>query len=101
MSHSEAPFRVVVVGGGVSGLAASHIFQNAGIDHIVLERRSTVAPQAGASIAMYPNGSRILHQVGALETVKSHTVPMGRWRARLPSGKEIINGGMFRYLEEK
>lgn len=101
MSNIESPFRVIVVGAGVAGLAASHVFQKAGIDHIVLERGRVIAPEAGASIAIYPNGARILSQLGCLEAVQKHTVPPGRWFARLPSGKLIINSSFFRYLEEK
>jgi 2-polyprenyl-6-methoxyphenol hydroxylase-like FAD-dependent oxidoreductase len=101
MSQPESPFRVIVVGGGVAGLAASHILHKAGIDHVVLERRSTVAPQMGASIAIYPNTSRILNQLGILDVVKKGTVPPGRWVARLPSGKKIVDSGFFRYMEQK
>lgn len=101
MAQPKAPFRVIVVGGGVAGLAASHAFQKAGIAHVVLERRSTVAPAEGASIAMYPNGARILHQMGALEAVQKHCVPPGRYWARLPSKKVISDNSVFRYLEEK
>jgi len=53
-------FRVIVVGGGVAGLTASHALQKANIDHVVLERHLEPAPPAGASIAIYPHGARIL-----------------------------------------
>ena len=101
MSQQKSSFRVIVVGAGVSGLAASHAFQKAGIDHVILERRSTVAPAEGASIAMYPHGSRILQQFGCLDAVMKHTNPPGRWIARVPSGKAIVNNGVFRILEQK
>ncbi|KAK8037112.1 hypothetical protein PG991_001426, partial [Apiospora marii] len=97
MAHS---FRVIVVGGGVAGLAASHILSKAGIEHVVLERRATVAPQEGASIAIYPNGSRILYQVGALEAVQKHCVPPGKYWLRMPDSTIIGNNNVFRYLEE-
>ncbi|KAG8163816.1 hypothetical protein KVR01_005734 [Diaporthe batatas] len=100
MAQAETPFRVIVVGGGVAGLAASHALQKAGIDHVVLERRSSVAPPEGASIAMYPNGARILHQFGALEAVQKHCVPPGRYWARLPNKKIISNNGVFRIIEQ-
>ncbi|KAJ5736896.1 FAD binding domain-containing protein, partial [Penicillium malachiteum] len=99
MASEERPFRVIVVGGGVSGLAASHAFQKAGIEHVVLERRNTVAPAEGASIAVYPHGARILHQLGCLSTIKQHSSTPDRWRARLPSGKLIANNGVFRVIE--
>lgn len=101
MSESKSAFRVIVVGAGVAGLAASQVLQKAGIDHVVLERGSTVAPPAGASIAIYPNGARILHQLGVLKEVQKHTVPPGRWLERLPDGTKIVDSSFFRYLEQK
>lgn len=82
-------------------LTPCYLVQKAGIEHVVLERRSTVAPAEGASIAMYPHGARILHQLGCLTEVQKHSTTPGRWRARLPSGKSIANNGVFRVLEAK
>jgi 2-polyprenyl-6-methoxyphenol hydroxylase-like FAD-dependent oxidoreductase len=101
MSSTESPFRVIVVGGGIAGLTASHMLQKAGIDHVVLERRSTIAVQTGGSLFIYPHGSRILNQLGCLKVVQKGTVPPGRWFVRLPGGKKIMNSSFFRYLEEK
>lgn len=96
-----APFRVVVVGGGVTGLIASHCLQKAGIDHVVLERRDEVAPAEGASIAMYPHGARILHQIDCLQAIESACVPGDRWFVRGPDGRKIMQNGFFRHLEAK
>jgi 2-polyprenyl-6-methoxyphenol hydroxylase-like FAD-dependent oxidoreductase len=100
-SKPNPSFRVIVVGAGVAGLVASHCLQRAGIDHIVFERRSLVAPPEGASIAIYPHGSRILHQLGCLELVKQACVPLRRWFTRTPDGNRVLNNGYFGYLEEK
>ncbi|PVH72165.1 FAD/NAD(P)-binding domain-containing protein [Cadophora sp. DSE1049] len=94
------PFRVIVVGAGVVGLTASHCLQLAGIDHVVLEKRDDVAPAEGASIAIYPHGARILHQIGCLEPVQKASVPCGRWYGRMPDGRKILDNGYFRHLEE-
>ncbi|KAI0157184.1 FAD/NAD(P)-binding domain-containing protein [Hypoxylon sp. FL1284] len=83
---SGAPFRVIVVGAGVAGLTASHCLQKAGIDHVVLERRDEVAPAEGASIAMYPQGSRILHQLGCLKPVEDACKPDTKWWMNRPDG---------------
>ncbi|XXH00682.1 hypothetical protein Hte_007032 [Hypoxylon texense] len=82
----SAPFRVIVVGAGVAGLTASHCLQKAGIDHVVLERRNEVAPAEGASIAMYPQGSRILHQIGCLKAVEEACRPDTLWWMNRPDG---------------
>ncbi|RYP75305.1 hypothetical protein DL770_007428 [Monosporascus sp. CRB-9-2] len=41
-----------------------------GIDYILLEAYPTIAPQAGASIGLAPNGLRILDQLGCYERVR-------------------------------
>lgn len=38
----DRPFRVAVIGAGMSGLAAAHRLQQAGVDHVVLEKNSDV-----------------------------------------------------------
>ena len=101
MSIIEHPFRVIVVGASVAGLTASHCLHNAGIEHVVLERRSEIAPPEGASIAIYPHGARILHQLGCLEAVKKLCTPCDRWFSRRPDGKAIMNNGFFHHVKEK
>lgn len=101
MSSLEQPLRVIVVGAGVAGLTASHCLQKAGIHHVVLERRAEIAPPEGASIAIYPHGARILHQLGCLEAARSACVPCHRWWCRGPDGKAIMNNGFFQYVKEK
>lgn len=100
MSESKRPFRVIVVGGGVVGLTASHCLQKAGIDHVVLEKRAVVAPPEGASIALYAHGSRILHQLGCLEAVEKACVPGRNWLTRYPDGKKFMDNGYFQHLQE-
>ncbi|KAI0842701.1 FAD binding domain protein [Hypoxylon sp. FL0890] len=97
---ANTQFRVIVVGGGVAGLTASHCLQKAGIDHVVLERRGDIAPPEGASIAIYPHGARILQQVGILKTMEKACVPCKRFLSRRPDGKAISNNGFFDYVKE-
>ncbi|PKX89962.1 FAD-dependent oxidoreductase [Aspergillus novofumigatus IBT 16806] len=88
-------FRVIIVGGGVAGLTASHALQKAGIDHVVLERSKEVAPPVGASIAIYPHGARILSQIGCLEAARAACRPCERFITRGPDGKVWINSDFF------
>ncbi|KAI1657308.1 FAD binding domain protein [Daldinia decipiens] len=94
------PFRVIVVGGGIAGLMASNCLQRAGIDHVVLEKRAEIAPAEGASISVYPNSTRILHQIGCLETVESAGAPANRVKLRLPDGTIISDIDLFEHLKE-
>lgn len=52
MSQDERPLRIIAVGGGVRGLVASNALQKLGVDHVVLEKYSDVAPPIGAGISM-------------------------------------------------
>lgn len=92
--------RVIVVGAGVAGLTASHCLQKANIDHVVVER-GVVAPQEGASIAIYPHGCRILAQICALDAAKKACMPMDRWKNRRADGKVVMDNGFFHHVKEK
>ncbi|KAH6603968.1 fad binding domain-containing [Trichoderma cornu-damae] len=78
MAQAERPFRIIVVGGGVAGLVASNALQKLGIDHVVLEKHSDIAPPLGAGISMWPHGLRILHQLGYLPAIQKAAVPISR-----------------------
>ncbi|KAF3011507.1 hypothetical protein E8E14_008309 [Neopestalotiopsis sp. 37M] len=97
---ADSSFRVIVIGGGIAGLSASHMLHKAGIDHVVLERRSEIARLEGGSMFIYPHGSRILDQLGCLETVQKGTVPPGRWFVRLPGGKQILESRFFSLIQK-
>ncbi|KAJ1337160.1 FAD dependent monooxygenase [Microdochium nivale] len=90
VQRSHKGFRVIIAGGGVTGLTASHMLTKAGIDHIVIERSSEPAPATGASIAIYPHGSRILEQLGLLEELQKLSSPMERLVNRRPDGSEVL-----------
>ncbi|KAK0725997.1 hypothetical protein B0H67DRAFT_572071 [Lasiosphaeris hirsuta] len=95
-----SPFRVIVVGAGVSGLAASHCLQKAGIEHVVLERRSQVAPPEGASITIFPQVLRALHQLGCYEPLTRAATPHDRAWTRWADGSVAANSGLYDYLRE-
>lgn len=65
----KSGFKVIIVGGGIAGLALANELQLAGVDFVLLEGRGVIDPQVGASIGMLPNGSRILDQVGCYEEI--------------------------------
>ena len=99
--HAKKSFRIIVVGAGVTGLTASHALQKAGIDHVVLERGQNAAPPSGASIAMYPQGSRILEQIGCLKDTIAASVPLERLVNRLPDGSVVMENDYWKHVREK
>ncbi|KID64203.1 FAD-dependent monooxygenase andE [Metarhizium brunneum] len=75
--HETKPrFRVLISGGGVAGLTLANALQHARINYLLLEARSNIAPQLGASIGLGPNGSRILDQLGCYDEIMALTQPI-------------------------
>lgn len=75
---ARSDFKVIVVGGGPVGLTAAHILSRAGIEYVVLERRSSVYMDVGASLALWPQSLRVLSQLGLLDRLQELGEEMGR-----------------------
>jgi FAD dependent monooxygenase len=82
----DSKFRVIIVGGSVSGLVLAHCLNHAGIEHLILEKGNEVAPDLGASIGIMPNGARILEQLGIHERIERCTEPMSISHITFPDG---------------
>lgn len=93
------PFRVLIVGGSITGLSLALMLEKNTIDFLILEAYLDIAPQVGASLGLQPNGLRILDQLGCcdelLEHAKGHTVQENIYR--LPNGERIWD---FRKLSD-
>lgn len=87
---SNSPFRVVIAGGGIAGLCLALSLQHAGIDYILLEKRDVIDPQVGASIAIMPNGNRILDQLGCFEDLEDLFEPIYYSTDRWENGDPIF-----------
>lgn len=97
---SDRPFRIIIAGGGVAGLAMSHALVRAGIDHVVLEK-GVVAPEWGASISLWGNGSRLLHQIGCLQALEAEALPLKMLHVRNPAGKVFSAEPFFYMMRER
>lgn len=64
MTKAVKPCKLIIVGGSVAGLSLANMLEQAGLDFIILEAYKDIAPQVGASIAIYPQFARILDQIG-------------------------------------
>lgn len=64
------PFRAIIVGSGLVGLTAAHVFLKAGIDFIILEQHDTPLSIYGSALALWPQTFRIFDQLGLLDAVQ-------------------------------
>ncbi|KAE8381997.1 hypothetical protein BDV26DRAFT_300471 [Aspergillus bertholletiae] len=83
---AESPFRVIIVGGSVTGLTLAHCLDRAGIDYIVLEKHEEIHPQIGASVVIFPNGGRILEQLGLYQRIEELSQKLRRIHTCFPDG---------------
>ena len=90
MGHPD--FKVIIVGGSISGLILAHCLKQANIDHVVLEKRKEIAPQEGASIGIWPNGGRVLDQLGLQDELESATEALKVMHIAHPDGCFYSNG---------
>ncbi|KAF4950450.1 hypothetical protein FSARC_13186 [Fusarium sarcochroum] len=102
---STKDFKVVIAGGGIAGLVLANMLEQFDIDYVLLEAHSDIAPPVGASIGMFPNGLRILDQIGCYEPIKEifgGQVPYDVTHTRNEKG-EVIGGidSIFHHLEKR
>ncbi|KAF4591870.1 FAD binding domain-containing protein [Ophiocordyceps camponoti-floridani] len=83
---SVEPFKIIIVGGSITGLTLAHSLHRIGVDFIVLEKRSEIVLQEGASIGILPNGARILDQLGLYTLIKQATGSLGASDLYFPDG---------------
>lgn len=89
---------ILILGGGIGGLATALALARHGIASTVLERRSVFEPE-GAGIQIGPNGTRILQQLGIAgrleplagkpDVIHARSASSGQTLARLPLGEWI------------
>lgn len=69
-----ADFKIIIAGGGIAGLTLANMLEKFDVDYILLEAHSEIAPPVGASIGLFPNGLRILDQLGCYERIANLSV---------------------------
>ncbi|KAF7517979.1 hypothetical protein G7054_g13625 [Neopestalotiopsis clavispora] len=67
--EDPAKFRAVIVGGGLVGLTAAHIFTKVGIDFVILEKHKSVLTSQGTDLAVWPQTMRVFDQLDLLDTI--------------------------------
>ncbi|KAI0170807.1 hypothetical protein BJ166DRAFT_204486 [Pestalotiopsis sp. NC0098] len=78
MASNPPRHSVIIVGGGLTGLVLALMLQRLNVDYILLEAYDSVTPNVGASIGLWPNGLRVLDQLGVLEDICAVAQPVDR-----------------------
>jgi FAD dependent monooxygenase len=88
---SEPPFKVLIIGGSVSGLTLANALERANIEFMVIEKRSDVVVGAGAALGLLPNGLRIMDQLNVSSELMMAGTPIhtmiNRWKDGQPFSK--------------
>ncbi|KAK2808447.1 hypothetical protein FQN50_004655 [Emmonsiellopsis sp. PD_5] len=96
------PFKVLIAGGGIAGLALANMLQQHGIDYLLLEAYTEITPQAGASIGFLPHGLRILDQLGMYGDLRERVRPIDSFSFRDGRGRLLaVHGGVEGALVER
>ena len=87
------PGTVVIVGGGIGGLAAAIALKQVGFTPAVFERAPELR-EVGAGITLWTNAVKVLRKLGAGPAVEAKAVPLTRselrtWRGRLLAGTDF------------
>ena len=83
-------FKVIIVGGGICGLALANCLQHANIDFVVLESREQIGLHPGAGVSIEPPGARILDQLGVYAELEKYLVRNQETVLRDRSGRKFM-----------
>jgi 2-polyprenyl-6-methoxyphenol hydroxylase-like FAD-dependent oxidoreductase len=88
---AERDTNVLIVGGGVAGLAAAISLRHYGIDHLLFERVDEVSKvQGGSGLRLGYNAGRAFNHLGLLDELKNVTSPLDRGvRFETEKGKHL------------
>jgi 2-polyprenyl-6-methoxyphenol hydroxylase-like FAD-dependent oxidoreductase len=85
---ADVPARLLLVGGGIGGLAAAIALRDAPLETVVLERAADLARvELGAGITLWPNAVRVLDQLGVGEEVRERGWVFDRMEQRTARGR--------------
>src|SRR6187431_3599367 len=92
--------RVVIVGGGIGGVATAVALQKHGIESVVLEQAGAIA-DVGAGVAFSSNGVRVLAHLDCLKHTRQTAVRSEHAVSRVMKDDTLINAMTFGDLTER
>ena len=86
-SEKGSAFKVIIVGGSISGLTLANALARADIDFLVLEGHTQIDASIGGALTIVSNGLRILDQMGIYDDISKHLEPTADVFTYLKDGK--------------
>jgi FAD dependent monooxygenase len=86
MTSSSEPFRVLIVGGGLSGLALANCLELAKIDYLLFEARKEMTPFVGAGLCLNAGSAPLMEQLGVRKELFDKITPLQYTGMHLPNG---------------
>ncbi|KAK5657322.1 hypothetical protein OQA88_3386 [Cercophora sp. LCS_1] len=79
-------FKVIVVGGGLSGLTVGHCLAKAGIEFVILEGRPEGEQLPGTTVTIWQQNMRVFDQLGLMDALYELNSPIEYKANLLPDG---------------
>jgi 2-polyprenyl-6-methoxyphenol hydroxylase-like FAD-dependent oxidoreductase len=86
--HTRAPSRILIVGGGIAGLALARALRQHGLDSEIIER-AAAWPASGTGLYLPGNGVRALGALGLADNVLARAVRMSHQRILDQAGRAL------------
>jgi 2-polyprenyl-6-methoxyphenol hydroxylase-like FAD-dependent oxidoreductase len=83
--HTKS-FRVIIAGGGISGLALANCLELANIDYLLLEGRDSLTPFIGAGVCLSSGSGPVLDQLGVRQKIFDRIAPLRYFGLHSPDG---------------
>lgn len=93
--------RIIIVGGGPTGMTAAHALQKAGIDFVLLESRPKIDFDGGCNLILSAMGMRALGQLGLLPDIEEGSTPLTKFQRLDHNGKDIGDTWLFTFINER
>jgi 2-polyprenyl-6-methoxyphenol hydroxylase-like FAD-dependent oxidoreductase len=84
------PKSIGIIGGGIGGVATAVALRRAGIDATIYERAPRMR-EVGSGMMLWPNATRVLRELGLLESVLTHSGSSTNFLVRARSGKVLMD----------
>lgn len=97
----KPPFKVLIIGGSVSGLTLANALDRANIDFLVLEKRPDIVFGAGAALGLLPNGLRILDQLNVTSELMTLGTPIHTMINRWKDGETFSTSHFTQRVEKR